>query len=60
LNGIPHYWRVELDPDLEIHTHRLVDSQYEPGPVFGRDRRLTDPALPWLDIDVAGLLGDFA
>jgi Uma2 family endonuclease len=60
LNGIPHYWRVELDPDLEIHTHRLVDSRYKPGPVFGRDSHLTDPALPWLDIDIAGLLGDFA
>lgn len=60
MNGIPHYWRVELDPDLEVHTHRLVDSRYERGQVFGKDSRLTDPALPWLDIDVAGLLGDFA
>lgn len=57
-NGIPHYWRVELDPDLEIHTHRLVGDAYEPAYTFGRGTDLADPALPWLDIDVDGLLGE--
>ncbi|MGH3679704.1 MAG: Uma2 family endonuclease [Natronosporangium sp.] len=59
LNGIPHYWRIELDPELEIHTHRLVDSAYEPAGKFGRGTNLADPELPWLDIDVDGLLGEF-
>jgi Uma2 family endonuclease len=60
LNGIPHYWRIELEPELEVHTHRLVGAVYEPGAVFGRGSRLTDPDLPWLDIEVERLLGDFA
>ncbi|MPZ25814.1 MAG: hypothetical protein GEV12_05025 [Micromonosporaceae bacterium] len=57
-NGIPHYWRVEVDPALEIHTHRLVDGAYQPAFRFGRGTDLADPALPWLDIDVDGLLGE--
>jgi Uma2 family endonuclease len=60
LNGIPHYWRIELEPDLEVHTHRLAGTTYEPAGVFGRGSRLTDPELPWLDVDVEALLGDFA
>jgi Uma2 family endonuclease len=59
LNGIPHYWRVELEPDIEVHTHRLADTVYQPTAVFGRGTRLADEALPWLDIDVEGLLGEF-
>lgn len=26
--GIPHYWRVELRPRLEVHTFRLGDAGY--------------------------------
>lgn len=59
LNGIPHYWRVELDPELEIHTHRLVDAAYQPAGRFGRGTRLADPELPWLDVEVDQLLGEF-
>ena len=28
--GIPLFWRVELDPDLAVHTFRLVDGAYAP------------------------------
>jgi Uma2 family endonuclease len=60
LNGIPHYWRIELEPDIEVHTYHLSESVYEQAGVFGHGARLTDPGLPWLNIEVDGLLGDIA
>ena len=33
--GIPHYWRVELEPDLMIHTYPLDQSRYRSTGSFG-------------------------
>jgi Uma2 family endonuclease len=59
-NGIPHFWRIELDPDIQVFTYHLENGVYREASVFRRGDRVTDPGLPWVDIAVAGLLGAFA
>lgn len=59
-NGIPHFWRIELEPGVEVVTYQLDHGVYREVGVFGRGERVTDPALPWVDVEVADLLGPFA
>jgi Uma2 family endonuclease len=59
-NGVAHFWRVELDPDIHVFAYRLEHGVYREVGVFGRGRRIVDPSLPWVNIDVVDLLGPFA
>jgi Uma2 family endonuclease len=55
--GIPHYWRVETKPELEVHTFRLgaMGSYLETG-MFKEGDRVRDPTLTWASFDVDDLL----
>lgn len=59
-NEIPHFWRIELVPDIQVFTYRLDGGAYREWGVFQRGDRIVDPALLWVDIDVTDLLGAFA
>lgn len=59
-NGIPHFWRIELNPDIEVVTYRLDGEIYREAGTFRRGQRVADSALSWLDVDVTDLLGPFA
>ena len=58
--GIPAFWRIELEPEIVVWTHRLLDRVYHDQGRFGLGERLEDPALPWFAVDVSDLLGRFA
>jgi Uma2 family endonuclease len=59
-NGIPAFWRIELDPSIAVHVYRLVDGVYRDEGVYTRGGLIKDPTLPWLSIEVNDLLGDYA
>lgn len=54
--GIGHYWRVEVRPDLAVHTYRLGEtgSYLETG-WFGPGDTVAAPGLPWARVEVAAL-----
>lgn len=53
--GIPHFWRVELEP-LEIHTFRLRPSRlYSSTGTFGVGDTVSALGLEWAAFDVAVL-----
>lgn len=56
--GIPHYWRVELKPQLAVHTYVLTDGVYLRGGVFGPGDRIKSVSvdLGWVDLPVDQLL----
>ena len=58
--GIPAFWRIEVEPDIEVVTHRLVGERYEETGRFHRGDAIDDPTLPWAQVDVTALLGYFA
>jgi Uma2 family endonuclease len=53
---IPHYWRVELEPELVIHTYRLDGSRYRDTGAFGVGETVAAPGLEWASIAVADLV----
>ncbi|MGH3681248.1 MAG: Uma2 family endonuclease [Natronosporangium sp.] len=55
-NGIPHFWRIELEPEIAVHTYVLTDGQYVNAGVFGPGDRITSVVLGWVDIPVDQLL----
>lgn len=55
-NGIPHFWRVELQPALAVHTYVLTDGGYVNAGVFGPDGRITSVVLGWVDVPVDDLM----
>jgi Uma2 family endonuclease len=55
-NGIPHFWRVELDPEVAVHTYVLTDGAYVNAGVFGPGDRIKSVVLGWVDIPVDQLL----
>ena len=59
-NGVPHFWRIELDPAVEVFTYHLENGVYREAGGFRRGDRIADSSLPWVDIDVTGLLVPFA
>jgi Uma2 family endonuclease len=60
-NGIPSYWRVELEPDIAVTVYNLVNGVYRDEEGIGRRGGLIkDPNLPWATIEVNDLLGDYA
>jgi Uma2 family endonuclease len=59
-SGLPVFWRIELEPSIVVWTYRLVDGVYRDSGLFGVGDVVRDENLPWLEIDVTRLLGDFA
>jgi Uma2 family endonuclease len=59
-NGIPAFWRIELEPSIAVHVYRLVDGVYRDEGVYHRGGLIKDPTLPWLSVEVNDLLGDYA
>lgn len=59
-NGVPHFWRIELDPAVEVFTYHLEHGVYREAGVFRRGARITDSLLPWVDVDVTDLLAPFS
>jgi Uma2 family endonuclease len=60
-NGIPSFWRIELEPDIAIHVHELVDGVYRTAEgIYRRGGLIKDPSFDWLSIEVNDLLGDYA
>lgn len=55
--GIQHYWRVELQPELTIHTFRLGDTGYIETGVWTTPDTVAAPGLPWATVKVAELDG---
>lgn len=54
-NGIPHFWRVELEPGLAVHTYALTDGAYVNAGIFGVGDRIRSVALGWVDVVVSQL-----
>jgi len=54
-NGIPHFWRVELEPEPVMHTYVLTDGGYVNAGVFGSSDRIKSVVLGWVDIPVSRL-----
>lgn len=55
--GIEHYWRVELEPEVTIHTFRLGDTGYVETGVWKAPDTVTAPGLPWATVVVTDLDG---
>jgi Uma2 family endonuclease len=52
--GIPLFWRVELDPELVVHPFRLVNGSWVPEPEV---RDLGTVPVPWgsIELDLTSL-----
>jgi Uma2 family endonuclease len=54
--GIEHFWRVEIAPNVAVHTYRLADTgRYAATGVFTEGDKVAAPGLPWAKIAVADL-----
>lgn len=54
--GIEHYWRIEIQPAVEVHTYRLGESgRYLESGLFTPGDTITAPGLPWAKIEVSDL-----
>lgn len=53
--AIPFYWRVELEPELAVHTYQLHYGAYAPVGVFGSGQTVQVPGLEWAALRVADL-----
>jgi Uma2 family endonuclease len=54
--GIPHYWRVELTPELTVHTFRLGETgHYLETGLFTAGDAIKAPGFPWATVDVSRL-----
>lgn len=54
---IGHYWRLEMTPEVTVHTYRLGESSHylETG-IFRPGDRVSDPTLRWAGFDVDELM----
>lgn len=59
-NGIPSFWRIEVEPVFSVHVYRLIDEVYRDEGVYTRGGLIKDPTLEWVSIEVDDLLGDYA
>lgn len=41
--GVAHYWRVEIDPEILVVTHDLVDGSYQQTGVLRGSHEVTEP-----------------
>ena len=63
LAGIPSFWRIEVDPEITVVVHRLVEStadgalhrRYEVTGRFTAGDMVTDNVLPWAAVAVDDL-----
>lgn len=54
--GIPHFWRVETDPEVAVHTYRRDDRDgYVPTGIFTAGDVLAVPGLGWAKVAVDDL-----
>jgi Uma2 family endonuclease len=54
--GIPHFWRVEIDPEIVVNTYRLSDSgEYVQTGVFTKGDTVSAPGLTWARVAVSAL-----
>jgi Uma2 family endonuclease len=54
--GIGHYWRVEIQPDLAVHTYRLGETRsYLETGLFTPGDTTAAPGLSWATVEVAML-----
>jgi Uma2 family endonuclease len=54
--GVPHYWRVEISPELIVWTHRLGEQdEYEAADPFGVGDLVKVADLGWAAVTVADL-----
>ena len=53
--GITHFWRVELEPELVVHTHRLDGRRYVHSGAFGVADTVHVDELEWAAVAVADL-----
>lgn len=54
--GIPHYWRVEIRPELAVHTYRLGETgTYLETGLFIPGDTVAAAGLPWAKVEVAEL-----
>jgi Uma2 family endonuclease len=54
--GIPHYWRIETMPAIELRAFRLGEAgHYETTGVFTGDDAVSTPDLPWVMFTIADL-----
>lgn len=57
--GVRHYWRVETNPWLVVHTYQLdTAGHYRLTGIFEEGERIAAPGLDWADIPVADLRPD--
>lgn len=57
--GIEHFWRIEIDPQIVVHTFRLGDRGiYVPTGVYTRGDVLAAPGLTWAKVAVTDLYED--
>ncbi|HEX9890862.1 MAG TPA: Uma2 family endonuclease [Actinomycetota bacterium] len=54
--GVPEYWFVDLDAD-RVEVYRLEEGRYPVPTLLGKDRTLTSPQVPGLELAVTDLLG---
>ncbi len=53
---IPHYWRIETDPDVVIYTYQLAKgSKYVHTGTFAVGETVAAPGLEWASVEVAEL-----
>jgi Uma2 family endonuclease len=53
--GIPHFWRVEVAPKVEVHSFRLGDSGYLETGVWSAGDTSKAPGLSWAQVLVDNL-----
>lgn len=57
--GIEHYWRVETEPEVVVHTFRLGDdAAYVPTGVFKAGDVIKAAGLSWAQVPVDDLLAE--
>jgi Uma2 family endonuclease len=56
--GIEHYWRVEIDPEIVVHTFRRGDHGYVETGVFSAGDTVRAPGLLWAEVPVDDLANE--
>jgi Uma2 family endonuclease len=59
-NGIPRFWRIELEPSIVVWTYRLLDGVYRDEGRFRFGGLVKDSTMDWISIEVTELLRRFA
>jgi Uma2 family endonuclease len=54
--GLPHFWRVEIAPEIAVHTFRLGDAGYIETGLFTPGDTVNAPGLAWAQVKVTDLV----